>query len=722
MTKWFKLGIDCMCMSPAKTAAILIDGETYFRTVREAMKHARQQIIIVGWDIHSKVKLLRGQHEDDGWPVELGEFLSELSQRKPEITIYILSWDFAVIYLFEREIFPVYRFNWNTGDNLHFKADSTHPPGASQHQKIVVIDDFTAFCGGFDLTISRWDTRKHKVDDKRKRNPLNKSYNPFHDIQMAVQGEVAAVLGKIARERWLRASGKKIPPVRDQQRHSDFSLQAEHIFTNVDVAVARTFPCYADYPKINEVEQLYISSMRKAQNFIYLENQYITSEKIGGILENKLQEQDGPDIIIITPGENSGWLEKDTMGVLRVRLLRKLRKSDRYNRLRVCYPVTGDNRDVPINIHAKLTIIDDDFLRIGSANLSNRSMGFDSECDLAFSAKNNEQHTQITSVRHDLIAEHTGFSVSSIKSAEKKSDCLGILFDHLISKSDKLKTLNEDIDDLLDSVVPDDKFIDPERPVSADELVKGLLPDISVPDSSKIKPALVLAAWLLPLLALAVLWRTTSLGNYVSPEYLFSVLEPIRQSSLAPAISVLLFIILGFLMVPVTVLIVLNSLLLGGWTGFFTALTGGVTAAAVHYVVGRFLWRDTIRKLAGRKLNTLTEKLQKPGIFALTAVRLMPVAPFTMINIVAGTMRVRFWQYILGTILGMLPGIIGISFFSDRVYEILKDPSPKSIAIGAGTVAILAAGVFLLRMVIIRKNEIKAKNQEREHEDNRHDI
>lgn len=722
MTKWFKPGTDCMCISPSQTAAILIDGEEYFRTVREAMKHAHRQIIIVGWDIHSKVKLLRGQHADDGWPVELGEFLSELSKRKPEVTIYILSWDFAVIYLFEREIFPVYRFNWNTRDNFHFKADSAHPLGASQHQKIVVIDDFTAFCGGFDLTISRWDTRNHPVDDDRKRNPWNKPYTPFHDIQMAVQGETAAVLGKIARERWRRAGGKKIPLVRDQQRYTDFSLKAEHIFTNVDVAVARTLPSYADCPEINEVEQLYISSMRRAQKFIYLENQYITSEKIRDIIEKRLKKKNSPNVIIITPGENSGWLEKDTMGVLRARLIQKLRKSDRYNKLRVCYTVTGDNHDVPVNIHAKLTIIDDDFLRIGSANLSNRSMGFDSECDLAFSAKNNEQHQQIKSVRHDLIAEHTGLSVSSIQSAEKKSDCLGDLFDKLLSESDKLKTLDENVDDLLDNVVPNDKIIDPERPMSADELMKGLLPDITVPDSSKIKPALVLTAWLLPLFTLAVLWRLTPLGDYVSPEYLFSVLEPIRQSPFAPGISVLLFIILGFLMVPVTILIVLNSLLIGGWTGFFTTLTSSVSAAVIHYIVGRFLWRDTVRKLAGHKLNTLTEKLQKPGVFALTAVRLMPVAPFTIINIVAGTMRVRFWQYVLGTILGMLPGITGISFFSDRVYNILKNPSTESIAIGAGTVVILAAGVFLLRMIIIRRNETRAKNQEREHADNRNDI
>src|SRR6185437_9244660 len=114
----------------------------------------------------------------------------------------ILSWDFAMLYAFEREWLPVYKLDWRTHRRLHFRLDGRHPPGASHHQKVVVIDDAVAFVGGFDLAHRRWDMPAHRANEPRRVDPYGATYAPFHDVQLAVDAEAARALGDLARERW----------------------------------------------------------------------------------------------------------------------------------------------------------------------------------------------------------------------------------------------------------------------------------------------------------------------------------------------------------------------------------------------------------------------------------------------------------------------------------------------------------------------------------------
>ena len=115
-----------------------------------------------------------------------------------------------MIYTLEREFFPRYKLKWRTHKNIHFHLDGAHPAGASQHQKIVVVDDAVAFVGGFDLSKWRWDTPEHAIDNELRIDPDGKPYPPFHDVQMLVDGDAAEALGELARERWHIAAGKKI--------------------------------------------------------------------------------------------------------------------------------------------------------------------------------------------------------------------------------------------------------------------------------------------------------------------------------------------------------------------------------------------------------------------------------------------------------------------------------------------------------------------------------
>lgn len=178
MKKILNAGTNCWRINHAQRASFIIDGEDYFRTVRQAMKQAQHSIFIIGWDIHSELQLLRDD-SDDGYPKQLGPLLNQLAAEKQSLNIYILNWDFAMIYVIEREFFPHYKLRWKSHKRVHFCLDGNHPVGASQHQKLVVVDDQLAFVGGMDLSQWRWDTSQHKIDEPRRRDPKGKAYPRF---------------------------------------------------------------------------------------------------------------------------------------------------------------------------------------------------------------------------------------------------------------------------------------------------------------------------------------------------------------------------------------------------------------------------------------------------------------------------------------------------------------------------------------------------------------
>ena len=156
--------------------------------------------------------------------------------------------------------------------------------------------------------------------------------------------------------------------------------------TDVDVAIARTMPGSESRPAIRECEALFLDSIAQAKQTIYIESQYFTNDKLAGALAARLREPDGPEVIVISPKECHGWLEKTTMGAFRDGAFRQLIAADKYKRLRLVYPTASRSRDVPTFVHSKVMIVDDVLARIGSANFSHRSMGMDTECDLAVDA------------------------------------------------------------------------------------------------------------------------------------------------------------------------------------------------------------------------------------------------------------------------------------------------------------------------------------------------
>jgi uncharacterized membrane protein YdjX (TVP38/TMEM64 family) len=149
--------------------------------------------------------------------------------------------------------------------------------------------------------------------------------------------------------------------------------------------------------------------------------------------------------------------------------------------------------------------------------------------------------------------------------------------------------------------------------------------------------------------------------------------------SWGPAVSVGLFLLLGFVAFPVNVLILGTAAAFGTWPGLAYAAIGAMASAAATYWAGRKLGPNLLRRVLGPRINRVSQSVNRNGILAVTTIRLLPVAPFTLVNLVAGAMRIRFLDYMVGTALGLMPGIALLSLVGEGVSRILENPTPRNI-------------------------------------------
>ena len=406
-------GDDCWRIARAVKASVIIDAEAYFRHARAAMMKAKRRIMLIGWDFDAAISLIREDDAKDDAPVIIGEFISWLVEQKPELDIFLLRWDVGAMKSMVQPANLVTTVKWMAHKRIQVRLDSHHPPAASHHQKIVVIDDCFAFCGGIDMTADRWDTRHHRDGDQSRRHPDGTPYGPWHDATTALQGDVAMVLGDHARARWQVAGGEALEPIRGEHDcwPDDLPIQ----FEQVDVAISRSAPEMEDQQPVLEIERLDLSQIASAKRTIYAESQYFASRRIAEALAARLGEPDGPQIVIVNPEQADGWLEQQAMDTARARLVEALRAKDVHGRLRIYHPFTV--RGEPIYVHAKILIVDDRVIRVGSSNMNNRSMRLDTECDMTIDASlpaNAGQEAMIRAIRDDLIAEHLDLPVERV--------------------------------------------------------------------------------------------------------------------------------------------------------------------------------------------------------------------------------------------------------------------------------------------------------------------
>ncbi|KQU49633.1 phospholipase [Sphingomonas sp. Leaf339] len=451
-------GKDCWRIERADRMSVIVDADSYFRVAREAMLQAKKRILLIGWDFDARIVL---DHSVNGPPRSLGAFVYDVVERNPDLEVFLLRWDLGAIKSLGRggTLFTVLK--WMAHPRIHTKLDGHHPTGASHHQKIVIIDDCLAFCGGIDMTGDRWDTREHLDEQPLRKHSWGQSYKPWHDAISAVQGPVAATLGVLFRERWRAAGGKELLPEPDAVGGCwPEGLAVD--FTDIDVGIARTFPKMPDQVPVHESEALFLTQIASAKRHLYIESQYFASRRIAEAVARRLDEPDGPEIVIINPVTAQGWLEPLAMDTARGRLMEALRRRDKHRRLRMYHPCTKGGTS--IYCHAKILIADDRIFRLGSSNMNNRSLRLDTECDLAIVAGTESERAGVTAIRDGLIAEHLGLERKVVADAIESSGSIIETIERLRGSGKTLRPFEEPDLSAIEEWLADNEVLDPEGP------------------------------------------------------------------------------------------------------------------------------------------------------------------------------------------------------------------------------------------------------------------
>ncbi|MDQ6833557.1 MAG: phospholipase D family protein, partial [Chloroflexota bacterium] len=347
----------------------LIDGEDFFAVLHEALAHAQRYIYISGWSLTPRIPLLR-RTEDDLIQSQLLGLLTEAARRIP---VRVLLWNGAPVMLqpTKRTMEAVQCvFAERVAGDLQCALDDSARLGYCHHQKVVIVDGQVAFVGGMDLTTlggDRWDTQEHLL-----RHGPN-----WHDVQVRIEGEAVADVERTFRQRWQATTGDgdlpQCEPVCDQAWQTPVQI--------VRTIAKDTYP-FAPHGEFG-IYHAYIHAIRRARRFIYLENQYLWSPDIVDALIAAMNRQHTHPfrIVIVLPAQaNDGKWDND-------RHVERLRDVDDGRGIVSVYSLYASGPGIgrhpftyrPIYLHAKVGIIDDEWLTVGSANLNNRGLIHDSQ-------------------------------------------------------------------------------------------------------------------------------------------------------------------------------------------------------------------------------------------------------------------------------------------------------------------------------------------------------
>jgi uncharacterized membrane protein YdjX (TVP38/TMEM64 family) len=475
---------------------------------------------------------------------------------------------------------------------------------------------------------------------------------------------------------------------------------------DVDVGIARTSPELDDAPEVAELRMLHTDAIAAARRGIFMENQYFSSTLVADSLARRLREPHGPDVVLVSHRMESGWLEETTMGVLRSRLYRRLGMADLHARFMSSCPELPGLRGGCLNVHSKVLVVDDDLLTVGSANLSNRSMGFDTECNLVVESGGEPRLQEaIAGLRNRLLAEHLDVPVTEVGRAVRERGLIGGI-EALRGRDRTLVPFESIVAPEVDALVPDAAVIDPERPLVSDAVVREFVPEH---DPHPLRGRLLgLVLLVVAIAVLAAAWRWTPLHEWLDLDAVIAYADRLDDLPGTPAWVLLAYVVGGVLVVPLTLMIAATGAVFGPVLGAVYALAGSLLSAFVTYSIGRHIGRETVRRIAGERLNAISRKLGERGLLAVVLVRIVPVAPYSVVNVVAGASHIGLRDFLLGTLIGLLPGVLGIVVFVDRLVDSIRHPGVLTFALLAIIAGLLAGSAMLLqRRLARRRHEVK---------------
>lgn len=476
-------------MARAESSGVLVDAADYYRAFYEAARQAKKSILLSGWQFDRGVPLLRGPAAPAGAEVRLLAFLNQLCERNPDLHVHILAWDFHVVFALEREWMQTLYFQWATNERLQFRFDEARAEQGSHHQKFAVIDRAVAFVGGIDLCEQRWDDRRHG-----QHNPLRvsrgKPHKPYHDVQAYLAGcEAADAFRELFLDRWTRSEGPPLAlPECEPRTLGDYAPSGALPLGARQVALSRTDP-RGPNEEVREVEALLMDAIAAAEQLIYIETQYFSSRAIADALITRMRQAERPrlEIVVIVNEKPEAVKEEIAVGLRQAKILTQLAAvaKESGHALGVYGSLCdGDSPERPATyIHSKLLCVDDRFLTVGSANLTNRSMGVDTELNVSWEvapgatgspeaepgARPEALVEGIRAIRVSLLSEHAGLAEAT--TAQLAAADL-VTPEGLVERLDRLSTRegarltrhtlsSEREQQLMDVVDPEDLPFDP---------------------------------------------------------------------------------------------------------------------------------------------------------------------------------------------------------------------------------------------------------------------
>lgn len=654
------------------------DGEAYFNAFIHSCEQASSSIFILGWDLHTQTQLQPKIESPDctkDW--SLLAFLHRILQKKPDLHIYLLTWRPAPLYIMEREKLQNFKFTRFIHPRLHFRADSHHPLGGSHHQKVVVIDDQLAFVGGIDLTIRRWDTCKHVALDPMRKDPEGHYYQPYHDTQLGLVGPAAMELGELFRQRWKQVTARSIPLTRSTLPKPRLTAKdAIAFFPDAPISISVTDPGLRRTQPTRQIAQLYQDLLLSAKKYVFIETQYLTSHHLVEVLCEVVQSPTGPDIIIILPERLGPWLEKKTMSHLQAQALTEIMKHDDHDRLKIFYPF--DRELLPIykyvTVHSKLMVVDDIFLTLGSANLNNRSMGLDTECNVTIDARQDLRLQKAIRQAVTYIIAH--YANHQVEYALRKFEHAGSLIPLIHSL--RMISPYKHLADFKVHLGPED-FI---------PWVDAELLDMDQPSTFE----LALDRWgrmletvqrPLKIPSRMLTFVMTGLAGISIAASHICMLQPVSESTwhgwdgtglmvpdelqFSGLFLIPIFYLMAYLIfAPINLLVLLAA-------GFFPTMLalpyiilGIIGLICSGYAVGRILGRIVFPAFYGQ---------HKAGdTAALCLLQIIPMAPHMLVNAAAGAAGIPFLPFLAATLIGMIPGCIMLVLFQRSMIHMFLNP------------------------------------------------
>ena len=371
---------------PGNALTVLIDGADALQAIAVAVTAARSHVHITGWHITPTFAMTRGER-----PVVLKALLAEVAARIP---VRVLIWagvPVPVMQPWRGDVRNV-RDQLIAGTRIQCALDARERPMHCHHEKTILIDDRIAFVGGIDLTNfngDRWDTPDHPP-----RGAVG-----WHDVAAQIAGPAVRDVAENFAMRWEATTGEKLPAVAPPPPAGEIELQT-----------VRTVPD-GMYPQLRRGEfrilESYLRALRAAQRFIYLENQFLWSPEILAVLREKLARPPTPDfrLVLVLPArpDTGGDDTRGQLGTL-------VQADGGGGRLLACTLYTiGGEKDWPVYVHAKVGIVDDAWMTIGSANLNEHSLFNDTEMNLVA-----HDAAQVQQTRLRLWAEHLQRPVNEV--------------------------------------------------------------------------------------------------------------------------------------------------------------------------------------------------------------------------------------------------------------------------------------------------------------------